>query len=123
MHDRRAKYVENHDGDSVTMLLDQDFYDFKQINIRLANTWAPELKDVGGFEVANYVRTWFKAYDVTKWGFLVLTHRTRTDKETMTLGRYVADIMTIDEAFHLNSDVMKFIVDRGYTGGIGSISR
>jgi hypothetical protein len=123
MHDRRAQYIENHDGDSVTMLLDQDFYDFKQINIRLANTWAPELKDVGGMEVANFVRVWFKTYSVSKWGFLVFTHRTRTDRETMTLGRYVADIYTIDMTFHLNSDVMKYIADNNYTGGIGSISR
>lgn len=123
MHDRRAQYVDHHDGDSVTMMLDQDFWDTKTINIRLANVWAPELKDRGGPEVRDFVASWFSAFNIAKWGFLVITHRTRTDKEVTTLGRYVADVMTIDGQFHLNSDVMKFIADRGYTGGIGSIAR
>lgn len=128
MHDRRARYVANHDGDTVTMMLDQDFYDTKTINIRLANVWAPELNEEGGDIVLWYVNQWFTkrivaASDKTTWPFLVVVHRTRTDKEQLTLGRYVADIMTVDGKEHLNSDVMHYIVDNGYTGGIGSIVR
>lgn len=128
MHDKRARYVEHNDGDSVTMMLDQDFWDTKTINIRLANVWAPETNEDGGDDVRVFVYHWFikhitRAADKTTWPFLVITHKTRTDKEKMSLGRYVADIMTIDGQNHLNSDVMKYILDRGYTGGIGSISR
>ena len=123
MHDKRAQYIEHNDGDSVTMMLDQDFWDTKTINIRLANVWAPEMKEHGGPQVRDFVASWFSAYNVTKWGFLVFTDKTRTDKEKMSLGRYVANIYTIDRKFHLNSDVMKFILENGYTGGIGSISR
>lgn len=128
MHDRRARYVSNHDGDTVTMTLDQDFYDTKTINIRLANTWAPEMKDEGGEQVMWFVNQWFTKHivrlaSVTTWPFLVVTHRTRTDHETMTLGRYVADISTIDTNESLNSAVMKYIVDQGFSGGIGAIVR
>lgn len=123
MHDRRAQYIANYDGDSVVMMLDQDFYDTKTINIRLANVWAPELREPGGVEVREFVRTWFRAYDVQKWGFRVITHKTKTDREVMTLGRYVADITTVDGRFCLNSDVMRFIVEENFTGGIGSIVR
>lgn len=129
MHDKRARYVQHNDGDSVTMTLDQDFWDTKTINIRLANVWAPEMKDEdGGADVYMFVYHWMTrhitaAADKTTWPFLVVTHKTRTDKEKMSLGRYVADVMTIDGKHHLNSDVMKYIVERGFTGGIGSIAR
>ena len=125
MNDRRAQFVDNHDGDSVTMLLDQGFYDYKQINIRLANVWAPELRDPGGREVMNFVLAWFtsRMSKKVKWPFIVHTMMTTTQHEVQTLGRIVGTIMSKDGKESLNSDIMKFIVENGYTGGIGSISR
>lgn len=123
MWDRRAEYVSNHDGDTVTVVLDQGFYDTKQVNLRLANVWAPELAQIGGREVKKYVNTWFldRVYSTKgQWQFIVVTYKTSTEHELKTFDRYVADVMTKDGKDHLNSDVMKFIVDSGYPGGTGS---
>lgn len=124
MHDRPAKYVENHDGDSVTMLLDQDFFDTKQINIRLANVWAPEMnKDEGAEEVQRFVFEWFNRRITAKndgWDFMVITHQTSTGKEKKTLDRFVADVMSADGKEHLNSEVMAYIIEKGYPRGVGA---
>lgn len=124
MHDKRAKYVSNHDGDSAVVILDQDFWDTKTINVRLANVWAPELSEDGGQAVQKFVENWFKVHSYRKkWPFIVTTHVTNTGHEKMTLGRYVADITTNDGKHHLNSEVMEYITNHGYAGGIGSIVR
>jgi endonuclease YncB( thermonuclease family) len=125
MHDRPAKYADNHDGDTVTMMLDQDFFDTKTINIRLANVWAPETDQDGGLEVQAFVAHWFKlrARGGGKWPFVVHTMQTRNDTEVLSFNRFVATVMTADGKHSLNSEVMEFITDRGYGGGIGSIAR
>jgi len=128
MHDRPARYIENHDGDSVTLLIDQDFFDSKQINIRLANVWAPELgKDEGAEECQEFVADWFLRQIVatghSKWDCIVITHQTSTGNEKKTLDRFVADVMSADGKEHLNSDVMAFITERGYSGGTGAPTR
>jgi endonuclease YncB( thermonuclease family) len=125
MHDRPAKYVENHDGDTVTMILDQDFFDNKTINIRLANVWAPETDEGGGLEVQKFVEHWFhlRARGKGKWPFVVHTSQTRNDTEVVSFNRFVAVVMTADGKHNLNTEVMKYIIDQGYTGGIGSIDR
>jgi hypothetical protein len=124
MHDRPAKYHDNNDGDSVVMILDQGFYDTKRIKIRLANVWAPEGHEPGGDACWRFVHDWFMRnmtmYGHLEWPFMVITHVTKNDTEKMTLGRFVADVMTIDGKHHLNADVMQFIAERGYSGGIGS---
>lgn len=122
MWDRRAHYLENHDGDTVTMLLDQGFHDFKQVNIRLANVWAPESKQEGGLETKLFVADWFKSR-ATKgmWDFIVFTHRMlKADREQTTFDRYVATVLSADSTASVNSDTMKFIVERGYPGGVGA---
>ena len=121
MWDRRADFLSNHDGDTVTMVLDQGFYDTKQINIRLANVWAPELKQAGGVETRNFVTHWFEDRFIKGvWSFVVVTYRTKAGREIKTFDRYVADVLSVDGTSHLNSDVMKFIADMGYDGGVGS---
>lgn len=123
MHDRPAQFVKNHDGDSVTMLLDQDYFDMKKISIRLANVWAPELSQLGGVAVKHYVTDWFAdrlPFALDAWNFIVITYVTSVGTPLKTFDRFVADVMTIDGKHHLNSDVMRFIVEQGYTGGTGA---
>jgi endonuclease YncB( thermonuclease family) len=127
LNDRPASYVRNHDGDSVTVMIDQGFYDRKQINIRLANVWAPKLDQEGGTPVKYFVQDWFARHMVknfgTKWPFLVVTHMTSANAEVKSFDRFVADVMTRDGKSHLNSDLMHFIVDMGYAGGTGAPTR
>lgn len=124
MNDRRARYVRNHDGDSVTMLLDQGFYQTFQPNIRLANVWAPESGDDGYTDVKYFVRDWFMDHMIrggtTKWPFIVTTHQTSADTDVKTFDRFVADITTRDGRHSLNSEVMRFILENGYPLGAGA---
>ena len=124
MWDNRAQYVTNHDGDNATMILDYGLSLHQELEIRLASVWAPELKDQGGPEVQLFVQRWFLRYSISKWPFVVWSHRMKmADKEQMTFNRYVGSITTADGKRNLNTDVMAYIVAQGYTGGIGSIAR
>jgi endonuclease YncB( thermonuclease family) len=124
MHDRRARFVENHDGDTVTMILDQDFDDMKKINIRLANVWAPELDEHGGIQTKAYVSFLLSGRNsIEEWPFIVHTSVTKTDKPVKSFDRYVATVMSPDGKWSLNSELMKYITESGFKGGIGSITR
>lgn len=119
MHDRPAKFLDNHDGDNVTMLLDQDFDDMKKIEIRLANVWAPEMDEEGGEQVRDRVRfLMIGANSYSTWPFVVHTHKTKKGKNVKSFDRYVATVMMPDGE-SLNSKIMAYIVREGYTQGIG----
>jgi endonuclease YncB( thermonuclease family) len=121
MWDRRAKYVSNHDGDTVTMLLDQGFRDNKEITVRLLGVFAPELSQTGGKDCQDYVEGWFYKFNHVTWPFIVTTARMKVaDKEQMTLDRYVGTITTLDGSNNLNVDVQAYITRNGYSGGVGS---
>lgn len=120
MHDRPARFVENHDGDSVTMLLDQGFRQTVEIDIRLANVWAPELKDPGGPDVQAYLLSLLDAASFSgKWPFVVQPHMTRSGKYVMSFARYVATVKMPDGE-SLNSKLMRYIVEHDYLGGTGA---
>lgn len=121
MYDRRAQYVENHDGDTAKLILDQGFYDTKLIHLRFANVWAPETDEPGGHEVQKYVQDWFNTnVDVKKkWNFIVVTYQVAGHDE-MSFNRYIGDVLTLDGKNTLASMVMKFIADKGYSGGTGA---
>jgi endonuclease YncB( thermonuclease family) len=122
MWDKRARILSNHDGDTLTAVLDQAFWDTKQITVRLFGVWAPELKEVGGPETRDFVTAWISQYSTAaSWPFLVTTMRTpRSDLEVQTLGRYVALVETVDHGHNLNLEVQAFVTERGYGGGTGS---
>lgn len=123
MWDRRAEYLENHDGDTVKVVLDQGYGDTKLMDIRLLGAFAPELADVGGPETRDFVTKWFKDRITTKtrWNFIVISARMKVaDHEQETLGRYVATITSIDSTENLNLAVMQFVISNGYSGGIGA---
>jgi endonuclease YncB( thermonuclease family) len=61
MWDRRATLYDVHDGDTVTVVLDQGFGDTKRIKVRLLGVYAPELNETGGTDCRNFVKEWFNA--------------------------------------------------------------
>lgn len=125
MWDRRAKYISNHDGDTITVRLDQGFDDTKQLDIRLFGVYAPELDERGGPECKKFVQDWFteqlgKVGDST-WPFIVTTMRMKkADHEQMTFTRYVGMITSLDGSQSLNALVTQYILDNNFPGGVGS---
>jgi hypothetical protein len=122
MWDKRARILSNHDGDTLTAVLDQGFGQTTQIIVRLFGVWAPELKEVGGLETRDFVTAWVNLYwQGLAWPFLVTTMRTpRSDVEVETLGRYVALVETLNREHNLNLEVQAFVTECGYGGGAGS---
>jgi endonuclease YncB( thermonuclease family) len=123
MWDKRAEYVDNHDGDTIKVNLDQGFGDIKEnVNIRLMGVWAPELSQPGGVECRDFVRQWFADHDVNpRWNFIVTTARMKVaDSEQMTFNRYVAVVTSLDGSDNLNLDISAFVAKNGYSGGVGS---
>lgn len=123
MWDKRAEYLDNHDGDTVKMVLDQGFGDTKLIDVRLLGVYAPELSQSGGKECQKFVSDWFasNAIDGVRWEFIVTTVRMkRADKEQTTLSRYVGVITNQTVSSTLNAEISQFIHDKGYGGGTGA---
>lgn len=124
MWDRRASYVSNHDGDTVTVVLDQGFNDTKTLDIRLFGVYAPELSERGGPECQKFVQDWFGeqiSRVVGDWSFIVTTMRMKkADHEQMTFTRYVGMITSLDGSQSLNALVTQYILDNNFPGGVGS---
>lgn len=123
MWDRRAEYLENHDGDTVKMVIDQGFGDTKLMEIRLFGVFAPELKQVGGPECQDFVKYWLESRVTAgrRWNFVVTTTRMKVaDREQKTLDRYVGVITSLDGTDNLNLEIMNYIKSKGYAGGTGS---
>lgn len=122
MWDKRAQLISVHDGDTVRLLLDQGFYDTKQINVRLLNVFAPELKQVGGADCRDFVESWFtQLTPFGTWNCIVTTTRLKTaDKEDTSFDRYVGVITSLDGTRNLNLEVQAYIKVKGYPGGTGS---
>lgn len=120
MWDRRAQLVRVKDGDTVRVTLDQGFDDTKKIDVRVLGDWAPEMHEAGGPETQEFVEQWFSSLPLVEWPFIVTTTRMKTvDAEQRSFVRYVASI-TSPEGKNLTYDVMQFIHDQGYGGGVGA---
>jgi endonuclease YncB( thermonuclease family) len=124
MWDKRAQVTNVHDGDTITVTLDQGFGDLKEgMRLRLNGVYAPELSQPGGLETKRFVEDWLARYAnaALRFPFVVTSVRTpRSDKEVTTLERYVAIVDSADRKFNLNWAISDFIKTSGYAGGVGS---
>jgi hypothetical protein len=118
--DRRARVLKAHDGDTLTVVLDQGFGDTKQISGRLKGVYAPELKQPGGPETAEFTRLWILRRGVGQWPVIVTTIRIKDDThEDMSFTRYMI-VLTDLEGNELNTAVQQFVHEHGFGGGVGS---
>ena len=123
MWDKRAFVTSVHDGDTITVTLDQGYGDLKEnMKIRLGVVYAPELSQPGGPETRQFVVDWLARYALpVRFPFVVTTARgPRSDKELTTLERYISLVETLDHSHNLNMDVQAFVTAQGYGGGIGT---
>ena len=94
MWDKRAFVTSVHDGDTITVTLDQGYGDLKEnMKIRLGTVYAPELAQPGGPETRQFVVDWIARYALIplRFPFIVTTARgPRSDKELTTLERYIS---------------------------------
>lgn len=122
MWDKRAWIQDVHDGDTLTVVLDQGFGDTKLIKLRLLNTFAPELSQPGGQETRQFVIDWLaKNKGTGTWNYVVTTARTpKSDTEQETFGRYVGVLTNTQGTENLNLAVTQFVRDNGYGGGTGA---
>ncbi len=118
MWDKRARVVANYDGDTVTVELDQGFWDVKRVNLRLDAVYAPELRQTGGPETRDFVAAWVaeRAGD-DAWPFVVVTRMNRAaTREITTFGRIVGTLTHGQDS--LNAAVNEYVRANGYPGGI-----
>lgn len=123
-----------HDGDTIRLEVDRGFTDRSVLDLRLSLTFAPELSQAGGDDVRRFAQQWLEACASpvavgaapTPWPFVVETLRTRTEREVVTFGRYVADVypasvgwQTYNRSYTLNAAVVAYVKAQGYGGGTG----
>lgn len=88
---RNARFVANHDGDTVTLLIDGGYDTFVQPKkgFRVLGENAPELADPGGKASRDWVAAWFAPHPGdASWPFVVQTVEDKTEK----YGRWLAGI-------------------------------
>lgn len=127
--DYRCDFIKNRDGDSVTLLLDRGFGDYKntQDGVRLSGVYAPELDQVGGAACRDFVRDWFLGHSltsmleeaVTLWPLMVRTSVTARGRERQTFGRYIGIVWAPGDPVSLNDAVNTYVVEQGFSRGTG----
>ena len=108
------------------MILDYGRGIHQEVELRLANVWAPEMNQPGGPEVQRFISEWFTSRLVApQWNFVVWSLRMkRADREQMTFNRYVATVHPIyqlhpeDTLESVNAAVMRYIVANNYGPGV-----
>lgn len=117
MWDKRARVITNYDGDTVTVELDQGFWDTKRINLRLDAVYAPELSQPGGLETRDYVTAWLtERAGGDTWPFVVVTRMNRAaTREIATFGRIVGTLTHGQDS--LNAAVTEYVRANGYPPG------
>lgn len=115
MWDYRARCLHVHDGDTVTLLLDNGFHSRHEEAIRLLKVSAPELSQPGGPETKQFVDNWMSLWDEKPgfdWPLYVMVEKTAQPEphEIMTFTRYVGTIWTIDKKYCLNDGINAFLL-------------
>jgi hypothetical protein len=109
----RASPIVAVDGDTVRLLVDLGFYARHQIDLRLLDVSAPELRDSGGVEARDHVTAWLRtvALPGLAWPLLVRTQTTKVTEPTerQTFTRYIGDIYDITNGDHLNAQLRHWL--------------
>jgi hypothetical protein len=113
----------NHDGDSVTLLIDRYTDDMSLWRVRLLALFCPELNQPGGPECRVHATEWLMRWggDSLSWPFWVDSVRNpaNTD-EVKTFDRYVCLVSNADRTSVLNHEMALFVTAGGWGGGIGA---
>lgn len=115
---RKVSFWKNRDsdGDSVWVLVDQGLDDFRLIETRMRNVWAPESNTEQGKLVKAKAQQDLEPLQF----FFIQTFKTRTDRDVQSFIRYIADIWLPDGTYY-NSQIMKWMSDNQITDhGIGA---
>lgn len=128
MWDYRARVVDVHDGDTLTVELDLGFRLAAKVDVRLQDVYAPELRQHGGTETKAYVQGWVdtmeRNYYGHDWPFIVRTLRKKDDSEEVTtFDRYVAVVTDLGGTDCLNVAVEDYVKANKFPGGTGSAGK
>lgn len=99
-----ARVLAVHDGDTFTVRVDLGFRAGLDLELRIADVDAPELRHPGGREARAYLAALTAGALVT-----VTTHKTRAGADVRSFVRYVADVTLAD-----GLDVADALVDAGH---------
>lgn len=110
MWDKRAEYLNNIDGNTVKVVLDQGFGDTKLVTVRLLGVYAPEISKPGGPECKKFVSDWFERWgrEKDRWGFVVTTSQLSSDQ-------FVGVVTDVALSSNLNAELTEFIHENGYS--------
>ena len=116
----RSKVLRVIDGDTLSMRSDLGRNIFHDVEIRLLGVWAPERKEPGGMETADFVARWCHDNAELQGWLLLTTYKNRNDNDVKTFDRWVGTVQTMDGSRTLNLDIQQFVAEHGYGGGIGA---
>jgi hypothetical protein len=112
MWDYRARCLRVHDGDTLTLLIDQGLHSRQEEQIRLVDVFAPELSQLGGNETRTFAQNWVNTWSVGLiWPLYVITEKNTNPEpdEKRTFTRYIGKVYSIQSKSCLNDQVSAFL--------------
>ena len=122
MYDYAAKLEQVTDGDTVRLTVDHGMHIRSSQAIRLLDVYAPESRDVGGFETRSFVAAWVFDHRHPRadgrpgpeWPLHVVTI-----KDATTFNRYIGTVTCSFCGQSLNADINVYVAAAGWGHGIG----
>jgi endonuclease YncB( thermonuclease family) len=118
----RALGVSNHDGDTITALVDLGFACYQIQDLRIAGINTPEVVGTSGAELERALNAKVRTSALTVGQpLLITTHRTRTGAPVRSFERYVATVgaVTVPDGQTTVTDVGSTLVYEGLADEVG----
>lgn len=114
MWEYRAALVAVHDGDTITVEIDQGFGGRQEESVRLIGVSAPELTDLGGAQARAFTESWCRTADMAglRWPLVVTTVPTtgREPRERRSFVRYLGTVRDATAAGRtLNTELAAYL--------------
>lgn len=107
-----CEVVEVHDGDTLTMNIDQGLNGHQYEALRLVDCWAPELNEPGGVAARDFLAA-FCSVGGLQWRVFTFKAGKR-GREKRTFTRYVADVHFYPPATDGSTTLSELMVNNGF---------
>lgn len=102
----RAKLVSVHDADTITLMIDQGFYNWTEQRIRVQDVDCPELNTAEGKVAREFTVRWFETYATPYC--MVRPEKNKTGVFQQTFARFVATVYVPGRCLNLD------LIEAGY---------
>lgn len=102
----RASYIDNHDGDTVTLLVSLGFEVRLVAVVRVAGINAPELATPAGPPAQQFAAAWLASAGPDHWPLVLASQKALTAIGTEKYGRWLGQIWRVSDGQELGAALL-----------------